>query len=147
MHERSANFFVGVALLQSVITSTNHQVEQQYGLHLHQVLLPGVTWQIQVQLLKIPLLVQKCNCIPELDTIWLYIPTEKFAVLQMRTICIVGTHFTTWHCERIVSIILAYLEVLSAGYPGHIKIRGILTNQYVAMNRRGRLYGEVSGNK
>lgn len=32
---------------------------------------------------------------------------------------------------------------MSGDYPGDVKIRGILTNLYIAMNRRGRLYGEV----
>ncbi|CAG9856540.1 unnamed protein product [Phyllotreta striolata] len=35
-----------------------------------------------------------------------------------------------------------YLELFSAGHPGHVRIKGLLTNLYVAMNRRGRLYGE-----
>nr|XP_023024745.1 fibroblast growth factor 1-like [Leptinotarsa decemlineata] len=36
-----------------------------------------------------------------------------------------------------------YLEIVSAGYPGHIKIRGLLTNLYIAMNRKGRIYGDA----
>ncbi|XP_008196985.1 fibroblast growth factor 1 [Tribolium castaneum] len=35
-----------------------------------------------------------------------------------------------------------YLEVMSAGHPGHVRIKGLLTNLYVAMDPKGRLYGE-----
>jgi hypothetical protein len=34
------------------------------------------------------------------------------------------------------------LELISAGYPGHVRIKGLLTNLYVAMDKKGRLYGE-----
>lgn len=40
--------------------------------------------------------------------------------------------------------VVAYLEILSADHPGHVRIRGLLTNLYIAMNKKGRLYGEVS---
>ncbi|CAG9812664.1 unnamed protein product [Phaedon cochleariae] len=36
-----------------------------------------------------------------------------------------------------------YLEVVSAGYSSHVKIRGLLTNLFIATNKRGALYGEV----
>ncbi|KAG5885638.1 hypothetical protein JTB14_012068 [Gonioctena quinquepunctata] len=36
-----------------------------------------------------------------------------------------------------------YLEILSSGYPGHIKIRGLLTNLFIAINKKGRMYGEA----
>jgi fibroblast growth factor 1 len=38
--------------------------------------------------------------------------------------------------------VLAFLELISAGYPGHVRIKGLLTNLYVAMDKKGRLYGE-----
>lgn len=38
----------------------------------------------------------------------------------------------------------AHLELISARYPGHVKIQGILTKLFVAMDSKGRLYGEVN---
>ncbi|KAJ8916827.1 hypothetical protein NQ315_005834, partial [Exocentrus adspersus] len=35
-----------------------------------------------------------------------------------------------------------YLELVSAGFPGHVKIKGMLANMYVAMDAKGRLYAE-----
>jgi fibroblast growth factor 1 len=35
-----------------------------------------------------------------------------------------------------------FLELISAGYPGHVRIKGLLTNLYVAMDKKERLYGE-----
>ncbi|XP_018574813.1 fibroblast growth factor 1-like [Anoplophora glabripennis] len=40
-----------------------------------------------------------------------------------------------------------YLEVVSAGFPGHVKIKGMLTNLYVAMNKKGMLYGEPNSSE
>lgn len=34
------------------------------------------------------------------------------------------------------------LEIITAGIPGHVRIQGILTKLFVAMDGRGRLYGE-----
>lgn len=40
---------------------------------------------------------------------------------------------------------LAFLERKSGGLlPEHIKLQGMLTQLYVAMDKKGRLYGEVS---
>ncbi|XP_056633331.1 uncharacterized protein LOC130442944 [Diorhabda sublineata] len=36
-----------------------------------------------------------------------------------------------------------FLELTSAGYPGHVRIKALLTNLYIAMDRRGKLYGEA----
>ncbi|KAK4874071.1 hypothetical protein RN001_013431 [Aquatica leii] len=36
----------------------------------------------------------------------------------------------------------SHLEIISAGYPGHVRIQGILTKLFIAMDDRGRLYGE-----
>ncbi|KAF5291464.1 hypothetical protein FQR65_LT01776 [Abscondita terminalis] len=36
----------------------------------------------------------------------------------------------------------SHLEVRTAGYPGHVRIQGILTKLYIAMDNLGRLYGE-----
>lgn len=49
----------------------------------------------------------------------------------------------TLHCRNVMLMFLAYLELKSAGYPGHVRIQGTLTNLYIAMDQRGRLYGEV----
>lgn len=38
---------------------------------------------------------------------------------------------------------IAHLELISAHYPGHVKIQGILTKLFVAMDSKGRLYAEV----
>ncbi|KAF5270599.1 hypothetical protein FQA39_LY01337 [Lamprigera yunnana] len=35
-----------------------------------------------------------------------------------------------------------HLEIISAGYPGHVRIQGILTKLHVGMDEKGRLYGE-----
>ncbi|RZC32117.1 FGF domain containing protein [Asbolus verrucosus] len=35
-----------------------------------------------------------------------------------------------------------FLKLTSAGYPGHVRIKGLLSNLYVAMDKKGRLYGE-----
>ncbi|XP_063904546.1 fibroblast growth factor 1-like [Zophobas morio] len=40
-----------------------------------------------------------------------------------------------------------FLEIISAGYPGHVRIKGLLTNLYLAMDKKGRLYGEPDMNE
>ncbi|KAJ8959133.1 hypothetical protein NQ318_022391 [Aromia moschata] len=40
-----------------------------------------------------------------------------------------------------------YLEIQSAGFPGHVKIKGMLANLYVAMDHKGRLYAEPDPNE
>lgn len=39
--------------------------------------------------------------------------------------------------------ILAHLELVSANFPGAVKIRGIATDLYVTMNENGIVYGQV----
>ncbi|KAJ8972687.1 hypothetical protein NQ317_001708, partial [Molorchus minor] len=39
-----------------------------------------------------------------------------------------------------------YLEVQSADFPGHVKIKGLLANMYVGMDYKGRLYAEADSN-
>lgn len=41
-------------------------------------------------------------------------------------------------------MVLAILELFSGGQPGHVIIRGRASKLYVAMNKKGRLYGEVN---
>ncbi|XP_030763423.1 fibroblast growth factor 1-like [Sitophilus oryzae] len=40
----------------------------------------------------------------------------------------------------------SFLEIVSAGLPEHVRIKGLLTNMYVAMNKKGRLYAESDPN-
>lgn len=42
-----------------------------------------------------------------------------------------------------VWVILAYLEIISAGFPGGVKIRGIETGLFVTMSEEGIVYGQV----
>lgn len=59
----------------------------------------------------------------------------------------VDPHCTQLHLVRIfnfnATIISAHLEVISAHFPGHVKIRGMATNFYVTMNENGKIYGQV----
>lgn len=43
-----------------------------------------------------------------------------------------------------ISFRIAHLELISAGPVGHVRIQGMLTKYYVAMDSKGRLYSEVS---
>ncbi|XP_044758526.1 fibroblast growth factor 1-like [Coccinella septempunctata] len=40
-----------------------------------------------------------------------------------------------------------YLELVNAGQPGHVRIKGTATNAYVGMDRKGRLYTEFNMNE
>lgn len=42
-----------------------------------------------------------------------------------------------------MSILSAYLEIVSTTRPGHVKIKGIHSNFFIAMNKEGLLYGAV----
>lgn len=40
------------------------------------------------------------------------------------------------------------MEIINAGHPGHVRIKGLLCNLYVAMDKKGRLHadGDVTEN-
>lgn len=40
--------------------------------------------------------------------------------------------------------VLAHLEISGGGSVGHVRIQGMLTNMFVAMDKKGRLYPEVT---
>lgn len=39
--------------------------------------------------------------------------------------------------------VLAHMEISGGGSVGHVRIQGMLTNMFVAMDKKGRLYPEV----
>lgn len=46
--------------------------------------------------------------------------------------------------NSLIFLLLGVMEFSSAGSVGEVQIRGIETNLYLAMDKKGRLYGEVS---
>ncbi|CAH1106625.1 unnamed protein product [Psylliodes chrysocephalus] len=67
---------------------------------------------------------------------------------KMQLYCKTGHHLAIYPDGKVRGTgdendLHTYLELSAAGYPGHVRIRGLLTNLYIAMDRRGRLYGEA----
>ncbi|CAH1993717.1 unnamed protein product [Acanthoscelides obtectus] len=67
---------------------------------------------------------------------------------KMQLYCRTGHHLAVYPDGKVrgnsdENDLHTYLEISSAGYPGQVKIRGLLCNLYVGMDKKGRLYGEV----
>ncbi|KAK9888100.1 hypothetical protein WA026_000375 [Henosepilachna vigintioctopunctata] len=71
---------------------------------------------------------------------------------KMQLYCRTGYHLGIYHYKGVLGTrdendLHTMLELVSAGFPGHVRIRGIATNTFVGMDKKGRLYSEVDVNE